>query len=165
MRGFYNKTLHVISADGRNSLLVDPLIFVDPLNGDIYACPQGSWSDGISTPPEVWATDPPFGLQRWFTGILHDCSPKYRCTLLVWRGDHWAVPDMTREQCDALLKRAFISQGNSPAKAEIYFAALEAFGGSSSEGDLSLATGKLTVPPAPSPELLAWISSPAQAGS
>lgn len=147
MPGFLNKTLATVSQDGRNFILAEPLYYQDD-NGDWYAIPAGSKSDGVSTPAVMWPTDPPFGADRWYTGIMHDASPKYRCTLLLWAVDHWTTPQLDLDQCNALLKRALISQGTSPVKAEEYFLALNAFGIQSSVADLSEAIGKITVPPA-----------------
>lgn len=146
--GFYNQDLAVRTQDGRNSMALEPLFYLD-YDGTWHCAPAGSWSDGISTPPPMWITDPPFGKERYFTGRLHDASPKYRCTLMTWAGDHWKVADMTFTECNALLKRALISQGTSPEKAEIYFAALEAFGTQAMVDDLSQAIGKIEVPPPP----------------
>lgn len=146
--GFQNKTLAVTTQDGLNFTLLEPLFYLDTDN-TWYACPQGSTSDGISTPSILHVTEPPYGPDRWFSGIIHDCSPKYRCTLLVWTGERWTTCTLTFEQCNALIRRALISQGFNAIRADAYFEALQVAGSSASVNDLSGAIGHLVMPPRP----------------
>lgn len=146
---FINKSpLLTRSLDGRNFVLAEALYCRDD-DGTIYAVPEGSLSDGVSTPPVLWPSDPPFGVDRWYGGILHDASPAYRCTMLFWNVDHWSIPTLDFTACNNLLRRALISQGMSQERADIYFAALEAAGIVASVNDLAQPIGPLVMPPPP----------------
>jgi len=146
--GFWNIDLLTRARDGRNFTLAEALYHLDD-DGTITACPAGSMSDGISTPTIVWATDPPFGIGRWFPGIWHDCSPKYRCTLMQWFGNHWGVAQFTFEECNSTLRRQLIRLGMTSVKADAYFEALQLAGGMASTSDLGIAVGRIIVPPPP----------------
>lgn len=146
--GFFKPTLDTRSEDGRNSVSLEPMYYLDD-DGTITCCPEGSWSDGISTPAILWATDPPFGPGRWKEGRWHDGSVKYRCTMVQWYGDHWGVPNMTFEQCNATLRRMLIRGGMTELKADAYFEALELAGMPASIGDLAEAVGHIVTPPNP----------------
>lgn len=139
-----NKTLLTQSSDGHDFVLFEDLLYRD-IYGNLWKCPKGSTSDGISTPAELWVTDPPFGQGRWFPGIWHDCSPKYRCTLeVMYAGTTvWTVPQLSFTQCNRMLRDMLVEGGMDAIKADAYFEALQLAGGTASENDLGLPIPKL----------------------
>jgi Protein of unknown function (DUF1353) len=146
---FLNKLpLLTRSLDGRNFILEEALYYKDD-DGTIYAVPAGSESDGVSTPEILWTSDPPFGIERWYSGIIHDASPKYRDTLLMWITDHWSISGLDFTGCNGLIKRALVSQGTPQLKADAYFTALEAVGIVASVSDLNHSLLHIEIPPPP----------------
>lgn len=108
--GFQNERLAVITRDGLNDILLEPLIF-QSASGKLFRAPRGGTTDGLSVPgflqsiPWLSATG-----ADWWSGVLHD-SP-YRNQLEVWDDgkQDWIPANLAREQADALIKEALETQ-------------------------------------------------------
>ena len=128
MQGFQNKIAQVVTMDGRNVKFVDSIDYV-AVDGTRYRIPRGADSDGISSPAASWPVRPPFG-QDWLAGVLHDCA--YRNTLLIvtelGETESTRKSNLTKEQCDNLLREAAISLGDSAAIADALYYGVREFG-------------------------------------
>lgn len=125
--GFLQSTLLVRSSNGRDDTLEENLRYRSK-DGHVYRAPVGSTTDGMSTPKIVQMIPgfEPFG-NHWFSAAFHDSG--YRGTLEIKVGDHWEPANLTRQQIDALMREALITQGVHPARAEIIYRNLRLFGG------------------------------------
>ena len=90
MSGFSSDALKVSTTDGWHCTLLEPFTYTSSA-GVVVTVPAGATSDGASTPREMWAFIPPFGVY-WKAAFLHDYL--YRST------------QMPKADCDNLLKDA-----------------------------------------------------------
>ena len=106
--GFKKRTLANETADGRQIALLEDLIYVTK-KGVILKMPNGSPSDGASTPRAIWQLIPPFG-PYWLGTVLHDGA--YRNILWQLNADGtWTLITLTRDESDDLLLEAMESLG------------------------------------------------------
>ncbi len=103
--GFQQDQIAVLSRDGHNFTLLEPLVFVTSY-GALLTIPAGSTTDGASTPAVIWGAIPPFG-KGWKAYILHDWL--YRKTR------------MGKRNCDDLMYEALISLGVDEATAKVIY--------------------------------------------
>lgn len=123
---FVNAKLQVETADGRNCVLLEPLVF-RMANGLVLRAPAGSATDGVSTPRFIWNVIPPFG-KTWFAGIIHDAA--YRNTLEAQTaGGHWILAKFDQLQADNLMLEALIAQGVDDVERQTIYDALREVGG------------------------------------
>ena len=100
--------------DGQDSVLMADLAYRIGDTSHIVVVPAGFVTDFASVPRAFWAVLPPFGRHQ-LAAIVHD--------FLYWeRG-------CTREQADALLRVAMAESAVDPAKRDIIWQAVRAFGG------------------------------------
>jgi len=105
---FQATNIAIRTGDGRNVILLEDLIYVSE-SGQVIIAPIGNRSDGASTPKEIWALIPPFGLY-WLAALLHDGG--YQDSLWQMLPDGTKVKlTLTKEQCDLLLLEAMVSLG------------------------------------------------------
>jgi len=112
LAGFQKTLFEVATTDGRHFILQQPVDYV-AADGTEYRIPIGATSDGASTPPILWEKFglewiPPFG-SYWPAAVLHDAA--YRNALMVWNGVSWITANLSKPQCDALLREAMESLG------------------------------------------------------
>ena len=100
--GFLGDFVNVRTRDGRNFILLDPIMYVTKA-GKTIVIPRGAQSDGASTPFVMWPTLPPFG-EYWKAAWLHDAT--YRNYAEDEHGNKLSLP---RDECDALLLEAMES--------------------------------------------------------
>ena len=93
--GFQSTAARVETSDGRNCVLLEPLVYVR-MTGEIITVPAGTTTDGASTPRLLWRLIPPFG-RYWPAAVLHDYL--YRFT------------DRPKDVCDSILREAMLSLG------------------------------------------------------
>ena len=131
--GFTNLPLKTSSSDGRNFILLADADYV-ARDGTIYRMPEGATSDGASTPAEIWALIPPFGVY-WPAAYLHDCA--YRNTLLKLTvdGKSWILATEPKERCDELLKEAMEALGVGLVRIEEIYEGVVVGGESSFDED------------------------------
>lgn len=124
--GFQNTiALAVRTPNGHDVVLLEDLVY-HCKQGHTYRVPAGSTSDGISTPPVLWLSLPPFG-NWWYPGILHDAF--YRNTLEIQDVDGgWHKCDITKDYADWLFKEAMLLNDVSESDAEIIFQGVAQFG-------------------------------------
>ena len=126
-RGFQNDYLDVRTTNGADDTLLNDLDFVTNA-GVRYRVPQGSTTDGVSTPriirnlPGYDATG-----DNWLSGVLHDAA--YRGTLLKQSADNTFERAMlTQAEADALILEAMTTQGVGVIRRNIIYRALRLFG-------------------------------------
>jgi Protein of unknown function (DUF1353) len=123
--GFTNTLAEVATSDGRNFIVRQPIEYL-ARDGTRYQVAIGALTDGMSTPQQVWAIIPPFGLTTWLPAVLHDAA--YRLTLKIWAAGRWCETALVREDCDRLILEAMESLGADPAKRDVIYEALRLFG-------------------------------------
>ena len=134
MQGFLTKIAQVVTSDGRNVKLIDPVDYI-AADGTHYRIPRGVSSDGISSPPESWPVRPPFG-QDWLAGILHDSA--YRNTLQIVDTDgNTTLATLPKDKCDDLIREAALSLGDTDIEADALFYGVRDFGWKSFDVDRS----------------------------
>lgn len=110
---FVGKDLAVRTADGREVVLLEPLVYVHD-DGRVTTIPAGSTSDGGSTPQLSWSLGfTPFGC-GWRAFIAHDWL--YRKTYLP------------RDYCDSALLEMLLSLGMPSSEALIIYGAVRVGG-------------------------------------
>jgi len=102
MAGFDSRIVSVLTLDGRNVKLAKPVTYT-ARDGRVFIIPEGTMSDGASTPSAMWSLLPPFG-DYWLPAILHDAA--YRNTLLEDINGLKVTADLPKLDCDNLLKEA-----------------------------------------------------------
>jgi hypothetical protein len=123
--GFQSKDFEVRTSDGLNFYLLVDVIYVAQ-NGTIIKIPAGTYSNGASSPREVWPAIPPFGIY-WRAAFLHDGA--YDNMLQAQMPDGtFAKFTLVKEQCDALLREAMLSLGVTESQAQLIFVAVDRFG-------------------------------------
>ena len=124
--GFLETTLDTRSANGRDDVLLSELRFID-LDGTLFRAPPTAKTNGASTPRFAWLIPgfEPTG-RHWFEWILHDSG--YGGTLEVFREGAWRPANLSRLQCDELLRRTLVLDGMHPAKRGIVFYTVRAEG-------------------------------------
>ncbi len=95
--GFESDFVDVRTRDGRNVILLAPIIYTSRDYGRL-TLPRGMFSDGASTPPAVWPWLPPFG-EYWKPALAHDAA--YKNLLLDEAGRPLGLP---RSAADTLLR-------------------------------------------------------------
>lgn len=110
--GFKTPTVKVETADGRNVVLLEPMVYVTR-SGEEIVVPAGATSDGASTPKLMWNLIPPFGVY-WKAAVLHDFL--YRCT------------DRPRPECDRLLLEAMESLNVETLERDAIYEGVREFG-------------------------------------
>jgi hypothetical protein len=133
---FQNLPLKVESFDGRNFDIVSNLYFTSS-DGTKYCVPCGAKTDGASTPRAGWSLIPPFG-KYWPAAVLHDSA--YQNTLLIWNCANWVKANLTKDQCDLLLKEAMQTLGVNELELELIYKAVVYGGERSFEEDRANAT-------------------------
>ena len=128
---FQQSTLKVSSNDGRNFVLLEPLVYGMDKGLTIRAI-VGSTTDGASTPQEVWSLIPPFG-SYWFSAVMHDAA--YRDTLEAYINDTWQKVTFNFDDSNALLMECMVSQGVNSIERDIIYKAVMDFGSASFESD------------------------------
>ena len=113
--GFQTAFADCRTSDGRNVVLLCPLVFVTKA-GKAITLVAGASSDGTSTPAFIWTLIPPFG-KYWMPAILHDFL--YRCTQLP------------KSECDSTFLEAMLAQGVGRFEAQVIYEGVH-LGGSSS---------------------------------
>jgi hypothetical protein len=126
--GFQSKVANVMTTDGRNFTLVNPITYIAQ-DGSVYIMPMGATSDGASTPAEMWPAIPPFG-SYWLAAFLHDCA--YRDTLQLPDGTAAALP---KARCDDLLREAMLTLSVSVELADTIYEGVVYGGWSSFDSD------------------------------
>jgi hypothetical protein len=117
--GFQSKTIKVETSDGRNFVLLEPVVYVTGFGAHL-TIPAGTTSDGASTPALIWSAVPPFGLY-WPAAYLHDWL--YRATL------------MPKPECDDLLKEAMLSLGVDSELVDVVYEGVKLGGQSAFDAD------------------------------
>jgi hypothetical protein len=117
--GFQSTDFKVSTSDGRNFVLLEPVVFVTQLGAHI-TIPAGATSDGASTPPALWPEIPPFGIY-WKAAFFHDYL--YRAT------------QASKSECDALLLEAMQSLGVDSILAKTIYEGVALGGQSSFDAD------------------------------
>jgi hypothetical protein len=117
---FIGPDLAVRTADGREVVLLEPLVYVHD-DGLVTTVPAGSTSDGGSTPQLAWSLGfTPFGV-GWRGFVVHDRL--YRKTYLP------------RDYCDSALLEMLLSLGMPYNEARIIYSAVRVGGGFAFEKD------------------------------
>ena len=132
---FKQTDLTVKTSDGRNCVLLEPLVYFSPQFGQTFRAPVGAKTDGASTPPALWTTLPPFGVY-WLAAVIHDAA--YQDTLQVFTGTDWTRARLTKDQADNLLKEAMDSLGVSERESIVIYEGVH-FGGADAFRDDRLA--------------------------
>lgn len=135
--GLQINAFRVLTVDGRNCALIDPVEFVRKDGTTSLVIPGGhsggASSDGGSQPAFIWSVCPPFG-RMWRGFFLHDAA--YRNALQNADG---SIANLSKPDCDSLLLEAMDSIGyNNPIEqAECYaiYEAVVRFGGPSFNQD------------------------------
>ena len=124
--GFQNKVLMVMTADGHNCTLYEPLVY-RRRNGDLIRAINYSTTDGLSTPAFLWPLIPPFG-KIWFSGVIHDAA--YRNTLEKLNDTEttWLPITLSEEDSNELIHEAMETQGAGWLEHTVIYIALEWFG-------------------------------------
>lgn len=128
--GFQSKIANVLTTDGRNCKLVEPLTFVTR-DGRVLIIPCGAATDGASTPQGTWDVLPPFG-DYWLAALLHDAA--YQNTLQLPDG---TLATLTKDQSDALLLEAMQSLGVNNFDAQTIYNGVHDFGWKAFKDDRS----------------------------
>ena len=129
MNGFHSLYYSgICDQDGRNWKCTSPIQFVAK-DGTGYQIPIGAPTDGASIPAIFWTKLPPFG-KYWLAAVLHDAA--YNGTLELLDG---TKANLTKAQCDDLLKEAMEASGVDPVTVEAIYEAVHLFGGPSFKGD------------------------------
>ena len=102
---FSTDQLKVSTADGHNFTLLEPFTYLCK-DGTIIIVPEGSQSDGASTPQILWNTLPPFGVY-FKAAFLHDFL--YRAT------------EFPKEFCDNVLLEAMECLGVNQIEADTIY--------------------------------------------
>lgn len=115
---FAKLTLQVVTADGHNCVLFEPLEFTTKA-GRVLRMIMGATTDGASMPRALWRELPPFGTY-WLAAVLHDGA--YRDQLEERQVDgSWKHVSLSKSECDQLLNEAMESLGvNEIARITIY---------------------------------------------
>ena len=121
---FINSTLKVLTSDGLDDVLMEPLVF-QRANGDIVRAPTGGTTDGFSVPRCLQSIVPATG-GDWFSAVLHDSA--YRDQLQEQIGGNWVDACYTQKQCDRLILEAMGTQGVSWVMRHGIYLALRLFG-------------------------------------
>ena len=110
-------------------------------DGTLYETLPGTETDGLSTPPPIWPLIPPMG-KLYRGGLIHDAG--YKRTLLIVRDDGTrSVANLTKLQCDALLREMVLVLGASEEEANTIYAGVHYGGWSPWVDDLSLPIPKI----------------------
>ena len=117
--GFQNAFVYTKSADGRNFVLVEPLVYVTAA-GEIITAPPGTTTDGASTPRILWRVIPPFG-PYWPAAVLHDYL--YRSS------------QKPKAECDSILLEAMLWLGVEQVEADAIYEGVKLGGQSSFDSD------------------------------
>ena len=96
--------------DGRNWKLTEPMHYT-ARDGRTFVVPPGAATDGASTPAMLASLLPPTG-DYWQSAVLHDAA--YRGDLQLPDG---AKANLTKDECDNLLKEAMELSGVDPVTA------------------------------------------------
>ena len=99
MTGFASKEVKVVTGDGLNFELLEPLVFTRP-DGEVITALPGATTDGASSPRETWAITPPFG-RYWLAAVLHDAMYRLKTKPLI----------VERETADYIFLEAMCSLG------------------------------------------------------
>lgn len=131
---FQTNSIKVSTSDGRNFVLLEPLVFFCN-DGRIYRGIVGGQTDGASVPQAIWDVYPPFG-KYWIAAVIHDMA--FRCTLEHQQPDgSWLRVQLDKTTCDALLLEAMDSLGVDQTTRQIIFRAVSEFGDGAFSGDLA----------------------------
>ena len=109
---FVPDTFVVTTIDGHNFTMVGDVNYMAS-DGTIILIPDGTKSDGASTPACMWNIIPPFGTY-WRAAFLHDYL--YRCT---------KIP---KEQCDLIFKEAMLECCTNLIEVETIYNAVKLLG-------------------------------------
>jgi hypothetical protein len=103
-----NNSPLVRTGDGRNFELQEAVI-VQRDDGARFRVPVGAFTDGASTPCELWPTLPPFG-PWWLAALVHDSA--YRGSLQRQLQDGgWAPAMLSKDESDFLFMDCMIALG------------------------------------------------------
>ena len=137
--GFNPPIFKVATSDGRNFVLLEPVVYLTGDGSKACILPAGATSDGASTPPEIWLNFPPFG-GYWQAAFLHDCA--YRDTLQNPDGTWSTLP---KDDCDALLKDAMTVAGTHTFTKDAIYEGVALGGASSFANDRRAGRGAFLV--------------------
>jgi len=126
-KGFQNTTLEVLTSNGLDDILEQPLVFYR-LDGSVLRAPIGGTTDGLSVPRCLQNLIPATG-GDWFSGVLHDSAYRNQLQILCKVTHHWTRANYTRAEADGLILEAMKSQGVSFLMRWTIYLALRAFGG------------------------------------
>ena len=131
--GFQQQTLSVLTRDGLDDVLQEPLTYVSK-NGRILRAPIGGTTDGLSV-PRIFQNIVPATGGDWFSGVLHDSA--YRDQLELWNEDtkEWVKAGLCQKDCDDLLLEALESQDVGWFTRSTIYRALRMFGSKAFNGD------------------------------
>jgi len=129
---FPTKHAVVTTFDGRNVVLIQPLIYITN-NGEVITVPVQATSDGASTPPFIWSIPglAPFGA-HWLGAVVHDW---------LYRGTQ-----EPKDFCDNIFKEAMLSCGVGEVEAETIYLAVKFAGEKAFEDDRKAETMALQKP-------------------
>jgi hypothetical protein len=125
--GFKQQFFNVVTEDGRNFVLREPVDYVTAA-GEVITIPAGAESDGASTPAAIWPTIPPFG-SYWRAAYLHDYLYRYT--------------QRPKSECDSLLLEAMLSCGVGEIEARLIYEGVN-IGGNDAFNSDRLNQAKLT---------------------
>jgi hypothetical protein len=138
MQGFSTRICNVITSDFRIFALMEAVDYVSAA-GIRYRMPKAAMSDLASIPRGLWNLLPPPGENGAEYGIaayLHDCA--YRNTLQIVNADGTvSIANLSKADCDLLLKEAMLYCGVPEAIVETIYEAVNLAGGSSYKEDRS----------------------------
>ena len=113
--GFQSRYVESIcDQDGRNWKLLTPMVY-QARDGRVFVVPRGASTDGASTPAIMAPILPPTG-DYWQSALLHDAA--YQNTLQLPDG---SKADLSKEDCDALLKEAMELSGVDAVKVALIY--------------------------------------------
>jgi hypothetical protein len=123
--GFQSQDLCVRTADGLNCYLTEEIVYIAK-DGAVLKLPVGTYSNGASTPREMWSVLPPFG-KYWMAAFLHDGAYDNMLQIQQPNGA-FTVARLPKSQCDALLFEAMDSLGVTQEEKAAIYKAVDLFG-------------------------------------
>jgi hypothetical protein len=132
---FTNQLVSLQTLDGWHVTITDHVDYTSE-DHKIYRIPIGAESDGASIPREFWGVIAPVGT-HWRAALLHDSA--YRNTLQVfdWQTNSFKVANLSKDECDNLLKEAMITLGVDYFTLTTIYEAVQKAGGPSYKKDRS----------------------------
>lgn len=120
------------SGDGRNFILLGPLVYIRE-NGDYLIAIPGTTTDGLSVPDIVCNIIKQNGI-LWLGGVIHDAA--YRNCLVKLVNGKIVVMSLTRQERDELLLEMIKVLGAPDVEQQIIYDALRLFGEKALDDDI-----------------------------